>query len=215
MTMRMSMTQDLQGYLFRFFMTRWSEVAYIRLGLSGLQLEIEFPSDWHEERAGWVRLGLGFMKIGVAFPWPWVSKDDGQCSGHTYGFNFFGDGLHIHWGKQHGKRDDPFTVVKMPWQWRHREHLVLSEPETHSFTYLLRDGTVQHRDATIQKESRLWARPWIPHRRYEEYIDIQFSDEVGEKSGSWKGGVLGCSYTMYPGETPLQTLRRMQVERKL
>ena len=84
--MRMSMTQDLQGYLFRFFMARWSEVAYIRLGLSGLQLEIEFPSDWYEERAGWVRIGIGFMKIGVAFPWPWVSKDDYQCSGHTYGF---------------------------------------------------------------------------------------------------------------------------------
>lgn len=68
--MRMSMTQDLQGYLFRFFMARWSEVAYIRLGLSGLQLEIEFPSDWHEDEecAGWVRIGLGFMKIGVAFP---------------------------------------------------------------------------------------------------------------------------------------------------
>ena len=30
--------------------------------------------------------------------------------GHTYGFNFFGDGLHIHWGKQHGS-----AMTRSPW----------------------------------------------------------------------------------------------------
>jgi hypothetical protein len=39
-------------------------------------------------------------------------------------------------------------------------------------------------------------------------------DEVGEEAGSWKGGVLGCGYTLLPNETPLQCLRRMEKERK-
>lgn len=56
-------------------------------------------------------------------------------------------------------------------------------------------------------------RPWFPFRRLSRYINIDFSDEVGERSGSWKGGVLGCSYEMQRNETPLDTLRRMERER--
>ena len=36
--------------------------------------------------------------------------------------------------------------------------------------------------------------------------------EVGEQSGSWKGGVIGTGYTMKRGETAEMTLRRMEVE---
>ncbi len=36
---------------------------------------------------------------------------------------------------------------------------------------------------------------------------------AADLAGSWKGGVLGCGYEMKPGETPKQTLRRMERER--
>lgn len=45
-------------------------------------------------------------------------------------------------------------------------------------------------------------------------IDIRFSAEVGSRAGSWKGGTIGCSYEMNPGETPEHTLRRMQAVRR-
>lgn len=45
-------------------------------------------------------------------------------------------------------------------------------------------------------------------------IYINFSGEVGARAGSWKGGTVGCSYEMKPGETPRQTLMRMQRERR-
>lgn len=32
-------------------------------------------------------------------------------------------------------------------------------------------------------------------------LDIEFRDEVGSRKGSWKGGVLGCSHEMLPGES--------------
>jgi len=38
--------------------------------------------------------------------------------------------------------------------------------------------------------------------------------EVGERTGEWKGGTTGCGYQMLPNETPLETLRRMEKERK-
>lgn len=211
---RVRAERDFQSYLIRFFTDRCSEVAYVKLGVSGFKAEIEFPSDWHENRMGWVRLGFGLFKVCFAFPWSKTVPDDGQCSGPTYGFNFFGDALHMHWGKSHGKRDDPFTIIKMPWQWRHREHKVLSDRESYPYHYTLRSGVVQARTATILEESRLWTRPWLPFKRLSRSIDITFSDEVGERSGSWKGGCIGCSYPMIEGESALATLRRMEAERK-
>lgn len=210
--MRLMMEREQRGWLVRLF-GQDGEIAYLVLALRGLCAEIEFPSDWHEQRRTWVRLGFGFFKIAFSFPWRWTVPDEYQCSGPTYGFTFFDDGLHLHWGKCKGKRDDPMTIIGMPWRWRHREHKILSAPEDHPYRYTMRSGRVQERTATIKMETRLWTRPWLPFRRLSRYIDITFSDEVGERSGSWKGGVLGCSYEMRPNETPLDALRRMESER--
>lgn len=212
--MRVRFERERKGPLIRVFNNRWGEVAYALLALRGLKAEIEFPSDWHEQRRGWIRLGFGLVTLAWSFPWKWVVPDDYQCSGPTFGFCFFDDGLHLHWGKCHGRRDDPMTIVRMPWGWRHREHKILSEPETHPYSYTLRSGEVQQRTATIKAESRLWMRPWLPWRRLSRYIDVTFSEEVGERSGSWKGGCIGCGYEMLATETPLQALQRMERERK-
>ena len=45
-------------------------------------------------------------------------------------------------------------------------------------------------------------------------MSVNFSDEVGERSGSWKGGTLGCGYDLLKNETMEQCLRRMEKERK-
>ena len=194
-------------------MTQQGEVAYAVFGISGLQAEIEFPSDWHERARAWVRFGFGIGKFAFSFPWKWTVPDDFQCSGPRYGFQFFGDLLWIAYGKDHGRRGDPHIAIYMPWSWRHREHKILTQPETHPYKYTLRSGEIQERTATIQVETRLWTRPWIPRKLFKRTIDVQFNDEVGERTGSWKGGVLGCGYDMLPNESPLQTLRRMERER--
>ncbi len=211
--MRIRVERERDGRNIRFFTDRDGEVAYIWLGLKGLQGEIEFPSDWHERRRAWVRLGFGLFKVCFSFPWRRTVPDDYQCSGPTYGFTFFDDGLHMHWGKCHGKHSDPMTIIGMPWRWQHREHKILSEPESHPYTYRLRSGEVQHRTATIKEESRRWTRFWLPWARTSRAIDVAFDGEVGERSGSWKGGVIGCGYEMQRGESPVDTLRRMERER--
>ena len=45
-------------------------------------------------------------------------------------------------------------------------------------------------------------------------IDVQFDGEVGERSGSWKGGTVGCGYDKLPHESIEQCLRRMEKERE-
>jgi hypothetical protein len=60
--------------------------------------------------------------------------------------------------------------------------------------------------------------PWP--RKVCRSIDVTFTsdekdfDGIGERAGSWKGGTIGCGYTMKPDEMPIDTLRRMQRERR-
>ena len=88
--------------------------------------------------------------------------------------------------------------------------------EVHPYTYKLKSGVVQERTATCTVEERKWHRKWFPFlTKLHRVIDIEFNEEVGERSGSWKGGVLGCSYPLQQNESVLQCLKRMEVEREL
>lgn len=91
--------------------------------------------------------------------------------------------------------------------------VVMSQP----YRYQLKSGKIQNVAADffverMEHRARWW--PLIPSRTVRTFIDVKFSAEVGEGEGSWKGGCTGCGYTMLPGETPLQTLKRMERERK-
>lgn len=90
--------------------------------------------------------------------------------------------------------------------------------ERHPYSYKLKSGKVQHTIATVTIEEREWRRKWLPFselfNNVDKSIKIDFDSEIGERSGSWKGGVLGCSYTMLPWETAEETLRRMEKEKK-
>ncbi len=89
--------------------------------------------------------------------------------------------------------------------------------ETFPYRYTLKSGDVQLREATVYVDRQEWrwrALRWCPwFAKVRTGIEVQFNDEVGERTGSWKGGCIGCGYDMKPGETPEQCLRRMERER--
>lgn len=128
-----------------------------------------------------------------------------------------------------------------PFEWRFMRHEVrrpdgswvlsgdsrkLGEPDkpdgrevlTFPYRYFLKNGTIQDRIATVTVERRAWRPRCLRWTNIIEMvrtvIDVKFSDEVGERSGSWKGGCTGCSYELRKNETPEQCLRRMELERK-
>jgi len=109
------------------------------------------------------------------------------------------------------------TDQKRSWELR---QAIIDQAEhwTLPYRYELRSGEVQERMATIHVEHRYWRRLWLSWLPAFEMcrttIDVTFSEEVGEESGSYKGGTVGCSYEMRPGETAEQALRRMEAERK-
>ena len=90
--------------------------------------------------------------------------------------------------------------------------------ETHPYKYITKDGSEQHALATITVREREWRWKWFKWlkltRKIIKDIDIEFNTDIGEGKGSWKGGYTGCSYKILPNETPYDTLKRMEKERK-
>lgn len=72
--------------------------------------------------------------------------------------------------------------------------------------------------ATYNVETREWRRKWLKWTPLfnikEKYIEVEFDSEVGKRKGSWKGGVVGCSYNMLPGETPEECIKRLEKDKK-
>ena len=161
-----------------------------------------------------MRICIGFFTLCFSFPWKWTVEDFYQCSGPRYGFTFYEDIFWFHYGKSKGTRNDPTFSLYMPWHWRHIYTKDMSEPTTHVYCYTLKSGEIQHRLATIKAEQRKWWRPWLPFKMVRNSIDVSFDKEVGERTGSWKGGCTGCSYDLLDGEKPWDSLKRMEKERK-
>lgn len=109
------------------------------------------------------------------------------------------------------KSDNPFAGMALSDQYKK------AHSQTYDYTYTLKSGEVQHRKATVYVDRMTWRMRWwplLPFSKSRTSINISFNEEVGEGTGSWKGGCTGCGYDMKTGETPLETLRRMEKERK-
>jgi len=234
----MNLHHHYEAGSFRFWMNDFS-VIEISKGW-GLALSLELPSEWHEEDRAMLRIHLGWPSIFIGIPWPfnYRFKDHGQCSGPRVGFAFHDASLWLYHGNETGYSKDrsATTTIHMPWYWGScKNHFVMSklgmwvdhigswekgkEPdnrrtETYDYIYTLDSGEIQNRKATIYVDKMIWRRFWWPMKMVRESINVDFDDEVGEETGSWKGGTLGCGYDLLPNETPEQCLRRMERERE-
>jgi hypothetical protein len=237
--MRFAVEKEHYGYLLRAWDQRHSERAYATLGWRPFAANIEFPSEWHERALAWVRICLGLISFNFSFPWRKVAPDHGQCSGPRYGFYFIDRQLVLLWGQDTGHSRDPRRSrhISLPWDWTHvrhsyywpdghlHHHAARGEYERPAetcvalpYTYVLRSGVIQNRTATVNGEEREWrwvATSWLGWpRKVRRSININFNDQVGEGTGSWKGGTLGCGYEWRHGESLEDALRRMERERK-
>lgn len=161
---------------------------------------------------------------------PWREPVD-VCE--SWGFSYGNRALHLDWGRDRGK------ILWAPWDWEHVRHDVLLadgtwEPvadwgerqlqdarlwrETYPYVYQLESGEQQWANATVTVEEREWRWRWLSRlpwpRRVRRSIDVDFDTEIGERAGSWKGGVLGTGHEMRPDETARECLRRMMRERR-
>lgn len=81
--------------------------------------------------------------------------------------------------------------------------------------YEFEDFDGEHIVATCRMEELEWKRGkgifrllYLGRNRVDRSLDLRFSSEVGKRKGSWKGGKIGHSVTMLPGETHEAAFRR-------
>ena len=194
----------------------------------GAGIHVHSDEDDNADRILFIKFwrGTAVIPLGIR-PGPIDINDEPQWS--AYGSSEFG--LTFHWGHRRKSFDWPWAWHTLAYEammpdgtWENLRYSfdergrVQPYTESHPYTYTLHNGTVQNRMAKISKRRHVltwrafkafgWPR-WI-----KESIDIQFSGEVGERSGSWKGGCIGWCYDMRADETMEQALRRMEQERK-
>lgn len=119
---------------------------------------------------------------------------------------------------RHEVRRDDGSWAPFVGSWERDKTLDARESLQYPYRYVLDNGQVQERTATVHVERRAW-RPrclrWTSLiEKVRTSIDVEFSDEVGERTGSWKGGTTGCGWGLLPNESPEQALRRMEKCRK-
>ncbi|WP_447077626.1 hypothetical protein [Shewanella algae] len=171
--------------------------------------------------------------INICFLWgafhivlPFKTKREESCEWLTYGLTYYEKSFVWRWGDLYKSWDAPFVsyafefhkVLNKDGKWEDGSHSWDNENidrQEFDYTYQLNSGEIQNRKATCFIEKRQWHRKWLPFIKITcKQLNVKFDDEVGEKSGSWKGGCIGCGYEMLPNETVEQCLRRMEKERK-
>jgi hypothetical protein len=151
---------------------------------------------------------------------PFKTKLEEGCDLPRYGFEIHHNTFWFHWGGEYDNSLGQMTKERgfnwdIPWftliyDGRKRMSGTITLP----YGYKLSSGRVQKVEAECYAEKWSWHRKWFPMiTKNREQVEIKFSDEVGEGSGSWKGGCFGCSYELLPNETIEECVRRMEKER--
>lgn len=195
---------------------------------------LELSHDHNDYDFDWLLIGLLRLSFFIRVP----KMLHGYRLEQSYGIKVLTDTIHLHWNEAAKVLWYPWTwTLAREWElvrnrgpsWRGVEEAFVEVPRgfasgqlathwTFPYSYKLNDGRVQRRNADVyvtRREDRWLALLWLPFpRQRSDSIWVAFDGEVGEGEGSWKGGVMGCGYTMLPGETAEQTLRRMERERR-
>ena len=173
-------------------------------------------------------LGWGYFSIKVP-----CNKETIESPDHSkYGISIHSLSLWIYKGKKYISWEFPYFNLKLKstevidnngdwyalqkgedgWDLKNDGKLSITKIP---FTYTLRSGEIQERIATIYTEKRTWCRKWFPFlKKTSTSLDVEFDKEVGEETGSWKGGTVGCSCEKFDDETVEEAFQRMINKRK-
>lgn len=125
---------------------------------------------------------------------------------------FYGD------NRKRNKRAEKYNCKPIPvkdtYDIYHNPKFYWQEP----YEYVLKSGNVQRCIGMYHIEEREW-RPrgtkFIPiFKLTHRDLEINLTDEIGERAGSWKGGTMGFGRRMLPGETPQEAYHRIMKETK-
>ena len=217
----------------RSFRMKWGELSWREFGFAAklcLFDEGRFSLNLH---LAWLQM---FVSLPFLSRWAWEPEEIME----SWGFSTLDGSVHLNWGNDTKivhfpwadwvhisstvmRRDGSFVPQVGSWEEKCDRRPDGKEPdgrytENFPYHYLLQNGTTQHVTATVHVSRMEWRLRWLRWTclgaKVRHSIEVAFSDEVGERSGSWKGGTVGCGYDLRQGETPRHCLMRMMRDRK-
>lgn len=158
--------------------------------------------------------------------WPSIFFNLGPAPAHdspgfgpSWGFSLFGPSIHLNWGEK-------AKIIDAPWGLKHlRSETLMADGSWQDgpgdkedqwkatdvpFFYRSRHCERQDGKATLTVRRGIYRGKMFPfHRKIFTSLEVRFDCEVGNQRGSWKGGTIGCSEYLKPGETPHDCFNRM------
>ena len=211
---------------------------FFESGWSGF--DICYQGNSYDSRANlqiYIIWGKLFLKFGKNKEYIESEYDDRESKRYGIGYHSDDPSIYLRYGRK-------FNFIYLPWSYdwvrtsnlrsdgrwenespgNHKDFYDDSKwgsilfKESFDYKYVLNSGKVQNVVATIKVVEREWRMrglKWTSFKnKTRKTIDVNYSNEIGERSGSYKGGVCGTGYEMKGNETPLQTLRRMERDYK-
>ena len=202
-----------------------------------LAFELIYSGPMDEDRWPWmIHVHFLLLNLFLHLPIRYVpssSREAWMREWQRWGFSHNADGVHFHWNEKTKIWDIPWVhkvfqrheVRRADGSWvpyvgTYERDKQPDQRKLFTFPYIyrLKNGTIQNRTAEVYVDRMAWRPKWFTwtalFEKSRQSISVEFSDEVGEQTGSWKGGCVGCGWEMLPGETAEQTLRRMERDRK-
>ena len=135
----------------------------------------------------------------------------------TWELPFVNYGTSIRWDVYVGDKDKPQSKwTKDDWKAYPRDYTEKLGTEWRYKIIDPYDGEIIP-CSVIVKEME-WRPKWLKwtslFAKVKRTIEVEFAREVGRRKGSWKGGVLGCSYIIKPNETIKECLDRIMIEKE-
>lgn len=189
------------------------------------------------------QININFPGFYLVIKLPFYNSWTSECDPPKWGIAYHNQTFWVYLGgKGNGNGGNKWWTVQMPWtytwvrtsklkkdgDWVHDTKKTPKRfyqegwkdilwSETYPYKYVRESGEVQERMATVQVEEREWRMiflQWTPlFAKVRKSIDVSFNEEVGERTGSWKGGCTGCGWDLLPNESPRYALNRMEMER--
>lgn len=196
------------------FLKFWRFTAIIPLGIMPGPISIDDEPQWSAYASSEFGLTFHWGRRRKSFDWPW------SFDWHRTSYRMAdGSWLHELRSDRPGvNKNSRFKTNGDHWSHIYDQRKAGEWRAKYPYTYRLCNGDVQNVTATVtvrEYERRRRFLRWTKiGAKVSRSIDIDFSEEVGERAGSWKGGCIGCGWDMQPGETPEMSLRRMERERR-
>lgn len=175
-------------------------------------------------------------------PWSHKNNNNWDIDDKTYGVFIYNNVLYRCWGQKIKSWELPFVSYGNAYRWERYTgkpelYLVSSYEkenwETHPYKMKCQDGCQEPTtwtydytdpyDGTVVPckfwvEEMEWRPKWLKwtkrFSKIKRFIEIEFSQEMGSKKDTWKGGTVGCGYNLLSDEHPEECIQRMEKEYK-